>query len=1581
MKEPTQKPSSRLSTAKVCARWIFGVLLAAALLLGAGWGFLNGWIVPRIDQWRPWLEQKAGTALGLPVSVGALQAQRRGGLLPALVLRDVVVREPGAARQPGLRQDAGLPAIAPAPGEALRVGRIDLTLSLRRLLLQRGIVRLELDQPELTLRRTADGRILALGHDLRQPREKDDPAGRDWVFSQPEIVLRDGTVHWIDALRPADGAPLTLRAVDLRLRNHGPRHDLDLAATPPADWGERLRATGRFVEGADARGPGDWHAWDGRAEVAAPRIDLAPLRRHLAPAEVGGLDIARGRGALQLQAELRHGALEQGTADIAVDDLDARLADGLERLALPRLRGRLTGSHAADGSFSFATQGLDFALGGRAPAQWPGGNVALRQTAPAPGAEEGGRLQADRLDLGMLASLGRSLPFDPAVRRQLLAHAPRGRVESLAAHWRGPVARPSTYQVAGRVTGLAVAGVPRTGEDAYFLTSTGRKRPRAGTPGIEGAALDFDFDQSQGSARLAIEQGALDFPGVFEEPRLPMRRLSAAARWRVQGSHIEVEVPDLRFANADTQGRASFRWQTADAQEGRPDVEGEAHPGRFPGVLDLRGSLGETAGDRVWRYLPTAIPDSARHYVRDAVLAGRATGVDFQVKGDLHHMPFAHPGEGDFHIVAQLRDVTFDFAPQSVLRRAAAEHPERRRRSGGAGAPPAGEDGPHPWPVLVGLSGTLRFDGGAMEVRDAHGALAARRVGLDEAEGDDAAEPLPVDRASARIPDLQHPVVEVRAAAHGDAGRMLGIVRASPLGAMVGGSLDRATAQGPAALDLALDLPIGRLHAAAVRGRVALDRVDLRVTPDTPLLADTRGAVDFTAHGFTAEGVRTRMLGGESRVDGSMRGGGTPAPVVEFTARGRVTAEGLRAERELGFLSRLAARAQGGTDYEAGLAVRYGQPELRIASSLRGLALDLPAPMRKAADDRLALYYRNRLVDASLPSAAMVAAHAAQARGTHAEGGRYPGLRDRLQVQLGDIAAIDYERDLSGPQAAALRGTIGVGLDPGEVLPLPEDGVMAQVRLADVDLDAWEQVIGEATAAPVRVTAPRRAPQPAAAGTGASGADAAPGLSASQTYLPDIIAVQADSLTLYGRTVREVVVGGSREGATWRANLLARELNGYLEYRQPAGDGDAGRVFARLERLDLPQATAREVGSLLDKQPVAARAMPALDIAIDDFAFNGRPVGQIALAGGPPGARDDGHATATAANAASASSTDVASLWSADPDDRLLDEENYPQMAGGGPGDDTVLPPPAPGDVLWRLQRLRVRMPEALLLASGDWLQRDGGADGEAAPRRQQASVQVRLDLQDGGRTLERLGLGDRLLGEGTGRLQGRLAWDAGLLSPDRASLRGRLRVDARDGDLRAVPVGTAKWLGLVNLRSLPRRLRGDFRDLTSRGFFFDALRGDVAVADGVARTDNLLMQGVIARVEAAGSADLVRETQDLDVLIRPEVDAGLVSLLVAAVDPAWGLGTLGAQLLLREPVSRMLDRRMRVTGRWSAPEVETLARGRAAGASASAARAAAPAVLARSPRAPGPGADGAAGAPVGVASAAPVPSLPGVHP
>src|SRR5437899_4663821 len=138
---------------------------------------------------------------------------------------------------------------------------------------------------------------------------------------------------------------------------------------------------------------------------------------------------------------------------------------------------------------------------------------------------------------------------------------------------------------------------------------------------------------------------------------------------------------------------------------------------------------------------------------------------------------------------------------------------------------------------------------------------------------------------------------------------------------------------------------------------------------------------------------------------------------------------------------------------------------------------------------------------------------------------------------------------------------------------------------------------------------------------------------------------------------------------------------------------------------------------------------------------------------------------------------------------------------------------------------------------------------------------------------------------------------------------------------LKADP-GLAKLLGVLSLQSLPRRLTLDFRDVFSEGFAFDFVRGDVTIQDGIAATNNLQMKGVNAAVLMEGKADIAKETQNLRVLVVPEINAGTASLVAAAINPAIGLGTFLAQLVLRQPLIRAATQEFHIDGTWADPRI-----------------------------------------------------------
>jgi len=626
----------------------------------------------------------------------------------------------------------------------------------------------------------------------------------------------------------------------------------------------------------------------------------------------------------------------------------------------------------------------------------------------------------------------------------------------------------------------------------------------------------------------------------------------------------------------------------------------------------------------------------------------------------------------------------------------------------------------------------------------------------------------------------------------------------------------------------------------------------VQFAPATPLFTALKGVVGISERGFTVTGAQARVLGGDIRFDGGMRTQAVAAArdlaaqaPVAFKAQGTITAEGLRQARELGLVSRIAQNASGSTAYSATLGFRRGIPEITVASELQGLALNLPAPLGKTAEAALPLRFENVLLPGALS----------------------PGqpLQDQLSLSLGRLVVINYVRDISGDEPRVIRGALGIGLAAGESVAVQQTGVTANISLAQVDVDAWEKILATAARSGA---APTPSPGPATV------AASPPAASAVLDYLPTVMALRARELLVQGRRLSNVVVGGSREGLTWRANIDAAELNGYVEYRQSGGAG-AGRVYARLSRLRLAPDTASDVEAILDEQPAS---IPALDIVVEDMELRGKKLGRIEI-----------EAVNRAASAA----------------------------AEGGVRE-------------WRLNKFNMIVPEAMLTATGNW----AAGNAQSPTERRRTLLNFKLDIADSGELLKRFGMGE-LIRRGKGKLEGQIAWIGSPLSLDYPTLSGQFNVNIESGQFVKAEPGIAKLLGVLSLQSLPRRLTLDFRDVFSEGFAFDFVRGDVTIKQGLASTNNLQMSGVNAAVLMEGSADIAHETQNIKVVVVPELNAGTISLIATAINPAIGLGTFLAQMFLRRPLMQAATQEFHIDGTWSDPKITKLGRRAAAPAKA----------------------------------------------
>jgi uncharacterized protein YhdP len=356
------------------------------------------------------------------------------------------------------------------------------------------------------------------------------------------------------------------------------------------------------------------------------------------------------------------------------------------------------------------------------------------------------------------------------------------------------------------------------------------------------------------------------------------------------------------------------------------------------------------------------------------------------------------------------------------------------------------------------------------------------------------------------------------------------------------------------------------------------------------------------------------------------------------------------------------------------------------------------------------------------------------------------------------------------------------------------------------------------------------------------------------------MSLKSNEVLVQGRTLRNVNVNASRDGLVWRTQLDAKEMNGYLEYRQPSPQNTA-RIYARLSRLSLQPTADQTVESLLEDSPVS---IPALDIVVEELELRGKKLGRVEI-------------------------------------DAVNTEATAPRSTIGRE---------------WRLNKLNITVPEASFKASGKWVTSREGAQKAGT------DMNFKLDISDAGELLNRLGTKDALRGGG-GKLEGQVNWQGSPLTLHYPSLTGRFNVNIGRGQFLQAEPGVAKLLGVLSLQALPRRLLLDFRDVFSAGFAFDSIRGDVTIQQGIASTQNLQMKGVNAVVQMEGTSDIARETQNLRVLILPEVDPGTASLLAGlALNPAIGLSTFIAQLVLKQPLLRVNTQEFLIDGTWADPKV-----------------------------------------------------------
>jgi uncharacterized protein (TIGR02099 family) len=1093
--------------------WLGKLLLVAYFIFCVLFLGLRYVVLPQISNYRVDVENVASKAIGRPVTIGAIDASWHG-LRPFLSLDNVAI----------YGHDGDV---------ALRLPKVSATVSWWSVMLaDLRLHSLEIDKPDMDVERDANGNFYVAGMLIDMQKDGDGKAA-NWILSQREIRIKDGQLRWQDKSRQAP--ELLLGDVNVVLHNEGRHHQFALKATPPAAIAAPLDVRAAFDHPYFSKKISDATRWTGTVYTAVRDTELAAWKTYID----FPFELQQAKGSLRAWLSFDHARIADLTADLALSDVSAQLRKDLVPLELTSANGRIAISEPLDasprdGKPTFGAQGytislMDFSLLTRDGLVLPSTTVSKRYVAAKKDAPEHAEVLIKQLDLQAWANFAGRLPLPEEQLRMISDFAPRGVLKDFSAQWAGAYPEIASYKLKGDFANLSMNAQPARSARAATATAPAQAAVPA-IPGFENLSGRIDANSQGGSIVLASDQLKLALPTYFSEPEVAFDTFNMDAQWAFQkNDQFLLSVKGLNFVQQGLTASLS----------GTHLMPLHKKAGHDLGTIDVSGTISGLELNKIGNYLPTAMNADFRTWLSHALIAGTLRDARIKLKGDLAHFPFhtSKPNEkpkGEFTFGGRIDDGGLNYAPDLFAK-----------------------DGKKPmWPLLEKVKGTILFDRTRMEIKGESG----KTNGAD------------VSNVKAVIPDLlaDNPVLEIDGNAAGTLQTLVQYTLDSPVAEWIDHFTDETKASGNATLGLKLQLPLHKMIDAKVQGILKFNNNNVTLQNVIPMMSGTTGQLEFNEKGLTLNGIKSTFLGGPLTVSGGTQKDGN----ILIKGDGTMTAVGLRKNYPSAAMQKLIDKINGSTRFGVTIGVRSKRVDVVVDSNLRGLGLDFPAPLNKAAKDALPLKFEQLSL-------------APDASGT---------MRDNLKVALGPAIVASYAREkntnVANPEWRVVYGGIGVNTPA----PVPTSGLALNISMRSLNVDDWLKVMATGPVDPKKKVA----------------GDPLSALNMSQYVEPTSIAVRATELNLLDKKFDNVVLGATHDKGAWQANVDAAQMSGYVTWIESSSGRGLGKVTARLSSLTVPKTANTEVKNLLDGVDTATE-MPALDVVADNFELMGKKLGRLEL--------------------------------------------------------------------------------------------------------------------------------------------------------------------------------------------------------------------------------------------------------------------------------------------------------------------------------------------------------------------------------
>ncbi len=1004
---------------------------------------------------------------------------------------------------------------------ALHLNHVEANVSWLSIpMLQPRLSNLIIHKPALTIRRKPDGNVFLAGINIGG---KSNPAFSNWLLRQRQVRIINAELNWFDELRNAP--VLSLNQLNLNLNNpviNSPfgQHQFVFSANPSIGTRHAVKVSGLFV-GGDISKSQNWH---GNVSAQLKNTDISVWK----PWFDYPIDIQSGLGDALIDLEFANQKIEQikivtdlKNLSVKVETQDkVQAQDKAKDKTQAQAKALLANEFSGEINWSDFKNTQNLSVKQLKLAMPAGLNISNGSGSYVTSVKNNKPWVSAQINLDQ---------FDLSLIKQLSIYAKLPQKLMSAINGLSPTGQLNKLK-------LSFYGAQSNPDNYAIQTDFSQLSLRAfeKIPGVSNLSGVLVATDTNGKLTLQSKKVMLEFKDILRWP-IPADQLTGSVNWTRINGNLNVDANQIFITSPHVTGTINAKYSAKDDTRNKTknSVRDNAQAVNNA-YLDLTGKFSRGDAQYALFYYPTILNKLTLDWLDTSILKGDLKDIDVKIKGKLADFPFVNKNNqadnklGIFKVSAQLTNGLLDY---------------------GTG-----------WPAIDGLNSSLLFVGTSMELNATAGNMLGNKIAKT--------------KAVIRQLDTDKPLLTITGEIQGSVEDGIKYVNSSPVKSVTQGFTDELLASGKGNLLLTLNIPLQNVDAAKFTGAYKVTNAMIYGNAQTglPELTNLNGTLNFTESSLNAQNISAEVFGSPAKF--SLKTQANKA--IQIVANGQISDAALKKISP----NILSNNLKGSTTWAGEINIKPPLVDVNLSSNLTGMAINLPAPFNKSANQTMALNLVRKQSDVG---------------------------NESLSISLASVLDANINRKELAGEYVIERGDIGINM-PAVTPKTP--GLALHGKFDALNADEWLSLFNQ------------------------PGLESATNKSQPNPLFINKADVIIQKLTIFGRSINALKLSALPNINGFKMAVNSLEMTGDVQWQSKQEDVSSGKIIARLKNLSVPKAIIAEADANAktgSKKPdfrkpdfrkpdfrkpdfrKQAQEYPALDIVAENFEVNGKKLGALNL--------------------------------------------------------------------------------------------------------------------------------------------------------------------------------------------------------------------------------------------------------------------------------------------------------------------------------------------------------------------------------